>query len=130
MATTVETRKGDDGLHYIAIAFQFDGKQYTTDALVRTGSNLTVVSTELIDVDTEGLPVVNASIGLENIPVYEIAIEGFSITELKLEQIRKIYVSELPYFKEHAILGCDVLDGLNWSCEAHGNMKISIAEDA
>ena len=117
----VYVKKGEDGLPYAQIGIVFNGNRYTSEALVKTGSNLTIVSNDLlgIEIDTGSEPA-HAQVGFETIPVYEADIDSFDIEGHQIETKAMIYVSDLPYFKNKSILGCDMLHGLNFGSRIGG----------
>ncbi len=127
MQRMVESRKGSDGLNYFEIGLKYNGKDYTTEALFKTGSEVTIISNELVGISVEGLKEMKADIGMETIKVYELPIDSFLIGGEKIKGVEKIYVSELDYFKNIAFLGCDVLEGLSYSANNHG-IKLEINE--
>ncbi len=111
------------------ISDQAKGNDYSANALVRTGSDRTIISNDLIGVRTDRLKEVMADIGWERITVYEAEIDSFAIEDLELEHVKKRYVSDLDYFREQAVIGADVLDGLNIKQKMQGNMEISFLGD-
>ncbi len=110
---TITCSKGKDGFDYVDITIVKDGKNFTFKALVKTGSDVTIINAKALGISTAGLKKTSVVVGVESIEVYEAEIESISIGEHEIYGVDMIYVSEMETFGETPILGSDYLGMMN-----------------
>jgi len=123
-------KKGNDGLNYVDVFIEIGNQKYKFDALIKTGSDVSIFSAKKLGIDTTKLKKVKALVGWEQIDVYEAYIDSISIGkdyEGHIYGVNFIYVSDLEGIEHTPILGSDYLRNMNISAHFDEGMTLEFA---
>ena len=109
----IDCETDEKGFSYVNVYIRRNGSRKMFKTLVRTGSEFTIFNAKELGVDISKLAdkKISANIDMDNIDIYPIPIEYFSIgdKDTTLYSIHEVYVAESDYFKHTPLLGMDIL---------------------
>lgn len=121
-------KMGKKGLNYIDIHIVRKGKEHVFNALVKTGSDLSIFSAKALGVKTSKLKKVTAEVGFEGIDVYEVDVDSISIGDgfNRFYGVDFVYVSDNESFNTTPILGMDLLCASKITSDPDEGMTIEL----